>query len=96
MEQDVIEALRQHRPEFEELGVEHLRLFGSVARGKARPDSDVDVLATFKPSARPGLKVVRLHRRLEEILGRPVDLLRAPVTRPDLKKTIEEEGVNAF
>ena len=96
MAEDVIETLRRHRPEFEALGVEHLRLFGSTARGTADADSDVDVLAIFSKTARPGLKVVRLHRRLEEILGKPVDLLRAPVSRPDLRRTIEEEGVNAF
>ena len=93
---DVIEKLKAHKSEFETLGVDHLRLFGSHARGDASANSDVDILAEFNPEARPGLKVVRLKRRLEEILGRRVDLLRAPVNRPELQQTIDKEGINAF
>ena len=93
---EVLTRLKHHRTEFEALGVEHLRLFGSVARGEAEPGSDIDVLATFKPKARPGLKVIRLRKRLEEVLGHPVDLVRAPVKHAALKRAIQEDGVNAF
>ena len=93
---DVIARLQEHRPEFEALGVDHLCLFGSFARDDTGPESDVDLVVTFNPTARPGLKVVRVHRRLEEILDRRVDLLRAPVRRPALQQTIEREGIHAF
>jgi len=93
---EVLSQLKRHRKEFEALGVEHLRLFGSVARDEAAPGSDIDVLATFKPKARPGLKVVRLRRRLEEVLGHPVDLVRAPVRHAALERAILEDGVTAF
>ena len=93
---DVIAKLNQHRSEFEALGVDHLCLFGSVARGEISPSSDVDLVATFHSEARPGLKIVRLHRRLEEVLGCSVDLLRAPIRRPELKQIIDQEGIYAF
>ena len=93
---EVLSRIKRYRPEFEALGVEHLRVFGSVARGEASAASDVDVMATFRPRLRPGLNVIRLRRRLEEVLGRPVDLVRAPVKDRDLKRVIEDEGVNAF
>lgn len=93
---DILSTLKRHREEFEALGVEHLCLFGSVAREENTIGSDVDVMATFRQEARPGLKVVELHRRLEEILGRPVDLLRAPVKHTGLRRAISEEGVHAF
>lgn len=96
MTAEIVEKLRSHRPEFEALGVAHLRLFGSVARGTADEQSDVDILAVFRPGARPGLKVVRLRRRLEDILGRDVDLLRAPISQPALRAAIDREGVDAF
>lgn len=96
MSSEVVEKLRAYRQEFEALGVEHLRLFGSVARGDAHKDSDVDLVVNYKPGFRPGLEFIRLKRRLEEILDRPVDLLRAPISRPELRKTIDQEGVNAF
>jgi predicted nucleotidyltransferase len=41
---DVIQTLRSHRTELFELGVSHASIFGSVARGEARADSDIDVL----------------------------------------------------
>ena len=56
-------------------GVTKLELFGSVARGEARRGSDIDLIATF--GGTPGLEFVEFHRKLEESLGRPVDLLDA-------------------
>ncbi len=43
----VMKILKVHQAELQDLGVDHLALFGSVARGEAGPDSDVDLLATF-------------------------------------------------
>jgi predicted nucleotidyltransferase len=39
---DAIEKLKQHEAELRQLGVEHLYLFGSTARGEAREDSELD------------------------------------------------------
>lgn len=63
-------------------GVARLETFGSFATGDAGPESDLDLLVTFKPDSRIGLEFVSLQQELEEILGRPVDLLtRASVER---------------
>jgi uncharacterized protein len=40
---EVISRLQQHKADLKRLGVEHLYLFGSTARGEAREDSDVDL-----------------------------------------------------
>lgn len=56
-------------------GVARLETFGSFATGDAEADSDLDILVTFKPDARIGLEFVALQQELEEIVGRPVDLL---------------------
>ncbi len=82
----VIELLRERRPELDSLGVRSLDLFGSVARGEERPDSDIDILVEF---SRPvGLfDLTRVRVRLEEILGRRVDL----VPRDGLKSRIRDE-----
>lgn len=56
--------------------ITELALFGSVLRDDFRPDSDVDVLISFHPEARPGLfEMVRMRRELGAILGREVDLI---------------------
>ncbi|MBI4317811.1 MAG: nucleotidyltransferase family protein [Chloroflexi bacterium] len=56
--------------------IAELSVFGSVLRDDFRPDSDVDVLVRFEPSARYGLfAVARMQEELQVILGRPVDLV---------------------
>ena len=93
---EVIAQLRRHRPELEALGIDHIFIFGSTARGDHTPTSDVDLLAEFNPTARVGFAIVGIQRRLAEIVGGPVDLLRAPVSKPRLKRAIESEAVLAF
>jgi predicted nucleotidyltransferase len=53
-------------------GASHVRIFGSVARGEARPDSDVDVLVKFDGSM---FELVGLWQDLQEVLGRTVSLV---------------------
>lgn len=55
-------------------GVTSIRVFGSVARGDAGPDSDVDFLIEIGPELSPWFPV-RLIRDLEELLGRRVDVV---------------------
>jgi hypothetical protein len=56
--------------------ITELSLFGSVLRGDFRPDSDIDVLVTFSPEARPTLfDLVQMENELKEIFGREVDLV---------------------
>ncbi|MBI3696636.1 MAG: nucleotidyltransferase family protein [Acidobacteria bacterium] len=55
-------------------GAHNVRVFGSVARGDARPDSDVDLLADIE-RGRGMMDIGRLLIELEELLGRRVDLV---------------------
>ncbi len=56
--------------------VTELALFGSVLRDDFGPDSDIDVLATFREEARHSLfDLVRMERELGSILERDVDLV---------------------
>ena len=71
-----------------------LKLFGSVVRGEARPESDIDILVEF---VRPVglLAFVRLKHRLAELLGRPVDLVTPEALKPTLRDGILNEAQNA-
>jgi predicted nucleotidyltransferase len=71
--------------------VRSLDLFGSVARGEAKPESDVDLLVEFEEV--PGfVGYLRLRNRLQEILGRPVDLVMASGLRPRIRERVLREG----
>lgn len=60
-------------------GIRRLSLFGSVLRGEATPESDVDFLVEFRPGRKPGyLGLARMQRELSEILGGKSVDLRTP------------------
>lgn len=70
--------LREHRNEILEIagnsGATNVRVFGSLARGEGRADSDVDLVVDMAPGRR-GLEYFTLRVDLEEALGRSVDLI---------------------
>ncbi len=55
-------------------GIRKLALFGSVLRDDFTPESDVDVLVEFEPSAKLGLRFFDVEQELSELLGYKVDL----------------------
>jgi uncharacterized protein len=74
-------------------GVAKLQLFGSVARGEAGPDSDVDLMVTFLPDRTPSLwKFVSMNDEFEAMLGRSVDLIvEGTIRNPYRKASIERD-----
>jgi hypothetical protein len=56
-------------------GIRKLALFGSVLRGTARPDSDIDLLVEFERHAVPDLlRLVEIEEELSALVGRKIDL----------------------
>jgi len=93
----VIATLRAHEAELRQAGICRLSLFGSVARGDARADSDVDLAAEMDPEAGVGLFALgALERRLAELVGRKVDLLPEPVEKQRLRVSIDRDRRRAF
>lgn len=81
-----LETLRAAKPLLDRYGVARIGVFGSVARGEAGPDSDVDVLVEFKPDQRPGWEFFGLAEDLSAVLKRPVDV----VTPKSLKRLMRD------
>lgn len=74
--------------------VEELFVFGSVARGEASPDSDIDILVSFSEPV--GLfHFLRLRAALAEALGHPVDLVTQDALKPAFRESILKEAVRA-
>lgn len=65
--QTILELAARH-------GVRNVRVFGSVARGDDRADSDLDLLVDVE-HGRSSLDVIGLEQDLEELLGRPVQVV---------------------
>jgi uncharacterized protein len=86
-----VELLTGSMPELRDrFGVTRLALFGSMVRGTARSDSDVDVLVAFDGPA-TSARYFGVQFYLEDLLGRPVDLVTERALRPELRPAIERE-----
>jgi predicted nucleotidyltransferase len=72
-------------------GVERLGVFGSVARGDARPDSDVDVLVTFAPEQRTLDNLLEVGDAIEQAFHRRVDLITTDSLSPYIGPAILRE-----
>jgi uncharacterized protein len=94
---DVIASLRAHAGELRRAGIRHLSLFGSVARGEAGPDSDVDLLVELDPEAHVTLiGLAGIELKLSKLIGRKVDLLPEPVQKPRLRANVDRDRRNVF
>jgi len=88
----VITRIRKHRVQLEKLGVKSLSLFGSVARGEERHNSDVDILVEFKGKATFD-RYMDTKFYLEDLLGCKVDLVTSKAIKPRMKPYIMQDLV---
>ncbi len=90
---EILEILRSHRDELRKrFGVKSLAVFGSVVRGEAGPDSDVDILVEFEGRATFD-RYMGLKFFLEDLLGRRVDLVTRKALKPHLRPYVEREAI---
>jgi uncharacterized protein len=73
-------------------GVTNVRVFGSVARREARPDSDLDLLVTF-PSTASLFDLIGLEQDLAELLGLRVEVASDRGIRERIRATVMQEAV---
>ncbi len=73
-------------------GIAELKIFGSQARGEARPDSDIDVLYTLRPGRKLAWEIEQLTDELSSLLGHHVDLVSARALHPRLKPAVLAEA----
>ena len=82
---EVQRIARQH-------GATNLRVFGSVARGEAGEDSDLDLLVEMEPG-RSLLDLVAIKQDLEDLLGCKVDVVTEAAVSPYLRERVLNEAV---
>jgi hypothetical protein len=73
-------------------GVRLLAVFGSVARGEERPDSDIDLLVEL-PSRMGLVGLARLEREFEEVLDAAVDIVPERDLKPRVRASVERDAI---
>lgn len=90
----VLRLLAQNKPALAaRFGVLRLALFGSTVRDAAGPDSDIDILVYFDGPA-TSERYFGVQFFLEDLLGRPIDLVTDKALRPEFRPYIELEAVH--
>lgn len=88
-----IEGIRETiRPVLRRHGIKRAGIFGSVVRGEATPESDVDILVELDEQASL-LDFIGIKLELEDVLGRRVDLGQYAAIKPGLRERILREEV---
>lgn len=95
--EESLRILQSHRAELRQRGVQHAAIFGSVARGEARDDSDVDILIDLDPARSMGLfEYASLKCYVNELFQEAVDVVNRKTLKPLLRDAILREAVHAF
>ena len=74
-------------------GARNVRVFGSVARGEAKPGSDVDVLVEMEPG-RSLLDIIAIKQDLEDLLGRKVDVVTEAAVSPYIRDAVFKGAIS--
>ena len=91
-----IAKLKEHQAELKRLGVEHLYLFGSTARGEARDDSDVDLFFDHLLGSLGLFELMDVKDAANRILGRKTDIMTRRSLHRALRKRIEASAMKVF
>jgi len=86
---DVADIRNKVQPLLEKHRISYAGVYGSVARGEDKPDSDIDLLVTIDADAPIGLfTFAGIQLALQDILKRPVDLVSTSAIKQNIKKYI--------
>jgi predicted nucleotidyltransferase len=95
--QDAIAILRRYENALRARGVAHAAVFGSVARGDNRPDSDIDILVEFDPKDDGSIyDYMRLKDYIAGLFEGPVDVIDRAALKPHLRAPSARDAVYAF
>ena len=92
-----LRTLQRHASDLRALGVDHLSIFISIARGEADRGSDIDILVDLDRNMSFDIvNLASLARQLEQLLGRPVDLARRDQLKPQVTPSALADEIRVF
>jgi len=95
--QQILHRLREHETALRSRGVTHAALFGSRARGDARPDSDTDIMIELDPDAAISLfDYAGLKDYIADLFDGPVDVVCSGNLKPYIRPLATSDAVYAF
>jgi predicted nucleotidyltransferase len=93
----VIATLRAHEEALRNRGVSHAALFGSVARGDARPTSDIDIMIEIEPDAPVGVfEYADIKLYIAALFEGPVDVVEREGLKPYIRPAAVTDAIYAF
>jgi predicted nucleotidyltransferase len=94
---DAIATLRRYESALRARGIRHAAVFGSVARGDNRPDSDLDILVEFAPEEDGSIyEYMRLKEYIASLFEGRVDVIDRDALKPHLRAPSARDAVYAF
>ena len=93
----IMDQLRQLAQDLKAAGVTRLSLFGSRARGDARPDSDLDVLVeTTMDGTEPVFDYFKVLHLIEDEIGLPIQITQRELLKPRVVERIADDVIEVF
>ncbi|MDI1263837.1 MAG: nucleotidyltransferase domain-containing protein [bacterium] len=93
---EAIRRLKARAPDLQQLGVEHLFLFGSTARDEANEGSDVDMFFDYRKGNLGLFELMDVKEAAARILGQPADIVTRDSLHKTLRQRIEASALQVF
>jgi predicted nucleotidyltransferase len=95
--EQVIATLKEREADLRALGVVYAALFGSVARGQQRPESDIDILVDLDPKiVHTIIDYVGVKEYIADLFDEPVDVVNQEGLKPVLRPRVDTDAIHAF
>jgi uncharacterized protein len=95
--QEALDILRRHESALRQRGVRRAALFGSIARGDNRPDSDIDVMIEVEPGAHITVfDYAGLKEYIAGLFEGPVDVVSLDGLKPYVRPDVAADAIYAF
>jgi predicted nucleotidyltransferase len=94
---EIIKKLKDREADLRAQGVAHAALFGSIARGEDRPDSDIDILVDLDPAIVVTIvDYAGVKDFIADIFDRPVDVVSRESLKPRFRPKATADAIYAF